>query len=217
MSILISVTALLLLVTLLSVVAHANDLADYLRASQEFQELVALAAKEGRVPRLMDRNAANLILVLSDSKRYLHETTYEVKDLRLLADVCGKATAAVMLYALFDLGNAIDRKADATRIALQVAQLMERNVERFQDELQHLQPFLLRCWAKQIPLLNDFIVSLPPAEFTDVRRAGIQGARQGAADVAASMSAVVHGRLRDYIEQILRAMKDTRCEGLCRF
>ena len=50
MSILISVTALLLLVTLLSVVAHANDLAGYLRASQEFQELVAHAAKEGRVP-----------------------------------------------------------------------------------------------------------------------------------------------------------------------
>jgi hypothetical protein len=264
MSILISVTALLILVTLLSVVAHANDLAGYLRASQEFQELVAHAAKEGRVPRLMDRNAADLILVLSDSKRYLDETTYEVKDLRLLADVCGKANAAVMLYALFDLGNAIDRKADATRIALQVAQLMERNVERFQDELQHLQPFLLRCLAKQIPLLNDFIVSLPPAEFTDVRRAGVQNTRQGAfavyygflqaannrglkepykeavfsamaenaaqyasilqpttrrqvADVAASMSAVVHGRLRDYIEQILRAMKDTRCEGLCRF
>jgi len=76
---------------------------------------------------------------------------------------------------------------------------------------------LIRCLAKQIPLLGDFVVSLPPPELTDVRRAGIQGARQGAADVAASMSAVVRGRLRGYVEQILRAMNDTRCEGLCRF
>lgn len=264
MSTLISVTALLLLVTRLSVVAHADDLAGYLRASQEFQELVAHAAKEGRAPRLVDQNVAGLILVLSDGKRYLDETPYEVKDLPLLADVCDKANAAVMSYALFDVGNAIDRKADATRIELQVLQLMGRNAERFQDELQHLQPFLVRCLAKQIPLLSDFILSLPPAELTDVRRAGVQGARQGAlaayygslqvasnralkeqykeavlsvmadtaaqyasilqpttrrqvADVAASMSALVHGRLRGYIEQILRAMKDTRCEGLCRF
>jgi hypothetical protein len=113
-------------------------------------------------------------------------------------------------------------------------------------------------------LLGDFIASLPPAELTDVRRAGVQGTRQGAfaacygfllaannralkepykeavfsamadtaaqyasilqpttrrqvADVAASMSAVVHGRLRGHIERVLRAMNDTRCEGLCRF
>ncbi len=264
MSNLIIVTALLLLVTRLSVVAHANDLAGYLQASQEFEALFSQTAKEGRAPRLVDRNVADLIRVLSDSKRYLDETTYEVKDLLLLSDVCGKANAAVMSYGLFDHGNAIDRNADATRISLQVAQLMERNVVRFQDELQHLQPFLIRCLAKQIPLLGDFIVSLPPAELTDVRRGGVQGARQGAfgafygflqvanhralkdsykeavlrvmadtapqyasflplttrrqvADVAASVSTVVPGRLRGYVEQILRAMKDTRCEGLCRF
>jgi len=169
-----------------------------------------------------------------------------------------------MLYALFDLGNAIDRKADATRIALQVAQLMERNVVRFQDELQSLQPFLVRCLAKGISLLTDSIASLAPAELTDVRRAAVEGTRQGAfavcygllltanhraleepykeavlsamadtaaqyasilqptmrrqlADVAASMSALVHDRPRGYIERILRAMNDTRCEGLCRF
>src|SRR2546430_17712374 len=87
MRILISVTALLLLVTRLSVVAHAHDPAAYLRASQEFQALVAQAAKEGRAPRLADRNVADLIRVLSDSKRYLDDATYEVKDLLLVGEV----------------------------------------------------------------------------------------------------------------------------------
>jgi len=54
------------------------------------------------------------------------------------------------LYALFDLGNAIDRKADATRIALQVAQLMERNVERFQDELQHVLTCGPKSWRTRL-------------------------------------------------------------------
>jgi len=262
--ILIGVTAFLLLVTRLSVVAHAHDPAAYLRAGEELEALFAQAAKDGRAPRLADRNVATLIRVLSDSKRYLDDTTYEGKDILLLSDVCGKANAAVMSYGLFDHANAIDRKADPTRQAQQVFQLMERNVIRFQDELQHLQPFLVRCMAKAIPLLGDFIASLPPAELTDVRRAGVRGTRQGAfvayygvllaansralkesykeavlsamadtaahyasilqppmrrqvADVAASMSAGVQGRLRGYVEQILQAMSETRCEGLCKF
>jgi len=41
--------------------------------------------------------------------------------------------------------------------------------------------------------------------------------RRQIADAAASAGPAVRGRLRGYIEQILRAMKDTRCEGLCRF
>jgi hypothetical protein len=236
MRILISVTALLLLVTRLSVLAHANGPAGYLRASQEFQELVAQAAKEGRMPRLVDRNAADLILVLSDSNRYLDETTYEVKDLLQLGDVCGKANAAVMSYVLFDHGNAIDRKADPTRKALQVAQLMERNVVRFQDELQHLQPFLVRCLAKGIRAFAayyGFLLAANNRALNEPYKEAVLSAmadtaaqfasilqpttRRQVADVAASTSAVVHGRLRGYIERILRAMNDTRCEGLCRF
>jgi len=151
-NILISVTVLALSLIGSRGVAHAHDPAIYIRAGQDFEALFAEAAKDGRAPRLVDRNAADLIRVLSDSKRCLDETTYEMKDLVVLGDVCGQANAAVMSYGLFDHAKAIDRQADATRVALQVAQLMERNVVRFQAELQQLPPFLVRCLAKGIPL-----------------------------------------------------------------
>jgi hypothetical protein len=261
---LISVAALLLLITCPRAVAHAHDPAAYLRASQELEALFAQAGKDGRAPRLADRNVADLIRVLSDSKRYLDDTTYEVKDIALLGEVCGQSIAAVMSYALFDHANAIDRNAEVTVKTRQAAQLMERNVIRFQDELQHLQPFLVRCLGKSVPLLDTFIAALPPAELTDIRRDGVRGTRQGAyaafygflqavnhpalktrykeavlsamadtaaqyapilqpvmrrqiAELAASLRTAGDGRLRGHIEQILRAMKDTRCEGLCRF
>jgi hypothetical protein len=256
--------AALLLATCQSTIAHAHDPATYVRAGQEFEALFAQAATDGRPPRLADPHVANLIGVLSDSKRYLDDTTYEVKDIALLGEVCGKSNAAVMSYALFDHAKAIDRSAEATVKTQQVFQLMERNFLRFQDELVHLQPFLVRCLGKSVPLLDDFIATLPPAELTEVRRSGVRGTRQGAfnafygflqavnhpalkasykdamlsamadtaaqyasilqpamrrqvADIAASMRTAVDGRLRGHIEQILRAMKDTRCEGLCRF
>ena len=258
------VAALVLAVICLSGVARAHDLAAYFRASQEFEALFAQAAKDGRVPRLADRNVADLIRTLSDSKRYLDATTYEVNDLPLLRDVCEKATAVVMPYVLFGLENTIDRTFEPTHMTGQVAERIGRNMVRFQDELQHLQPFVIRCQAKQIPLLGDFFLALPPAQLTDVQRRGLQMARQGAfatyrgflrsadnpalteryrdavldaiaktapqyasflplpargqlADMAASMRPLVEGRLRGHIEQILRAMKETRCEGLCKF
>src|ERR1051325_6078251 len=58
MRILIGVTAFLLLVTRLSVVALAHDPAAYLRAGEELEALFAQAAKDGRAPRLADRNVA---------------------------------------------------------------------------------------------------------------------------------------------------------------
>lgn len=161
-----------------SAFVSAQD-AEYQSAAQEMEQLIAQAAQNGRMPRLQDERVKQLISVLSDNSRFLDSATYQLKDLGLLMDMCGRANSLVMSYALFDMKKHIDPKASPTQVALQVRNLMVKNALAYQDELERLQPFSVRCMAREIPLLGDFVASLKPNEFTYVRRAGLRQARTG--------------------------------------
>lgn len=153
--------------------------AGYLEAAQAFEERIASATNDGKMPRLEDEQVAELIAVLSDSSRFIANATYRTENLGDLMAMCDKANRLVMAYVLFDLKTHVDRKAAPTQIARQVNLLMARNTVAFQNELALLQPFSLRCLARTIPLLTDFVAALPPGEFTPTRRAGLQQARNG--------------------------------------
>jgi hypothetical protein len=58
--------------------------------------------------------------------------------------------------------------------------LMNANAITFQKEFGVLQPFVVRCLATQIPLLTQFVNSLPPEQFTSIRRDGLKQMTLGA-------------------------------------
>lgn len=112
---------------------------------------------------------------------------------------------------------------------------MERNFVAYQDEVFRLYPFVLRCNARQIPLLTKFAQNLKPEEFTEVRRSGLQQARlgmqqtltgmlqelanpqirlenkraaaQAMAETADAFAAVLRSEARGQIVQLARAMQ----------
>ncbi len=179
MNILIKAIVLVSICAGVSTVAYPQDMTTYLDTSQAFERIVTDKIQSHRMPRIEDKNVAEMISTLSDSERFLDSIPYHLKDIDFLMKVCEKANAAVMSYSLFDLKNNIDNKADPKVVALQVAELMERNIQSFQDELAQLQPFTVRCMAKQIPLITEFLQSLKPEEFTNVRREGVKKMREG--------------------------------------
>ncbi|MFZ6743725.1 hypothetical protein ACO0LC_10900 [Undibacterium sp. JH2W] len=120
-----------------------------------------------------------LIAILSDSQRFLNSTSYRLADLATLHNMCMKTNAVTMSYALFDMKSYVKKGDDQALVVQQVGKLMYKNVVSFQNELEPLQPFLVRCLAKEIPLLTEFIATLQPEEFTDIRRGGLQQARNG--------------------------------------
>ncbi len=194
-----------------SAFAGSEHVTLYLEASARFEALVAQGAQERRMPRATEAQAADVIATLSDTQRFLNSTTYRPKDLPLLTDMCGKANAAVMAYALFDLKAHIDQSAKPQVVAVQLQRLMERNVHTFQEELSRLQPFLVRCMATQIPLLEVFVSSLKPEEMTDIRRAGLQKARMGtfAMYVGVLESARATSLGESYRQNLLEALAET--------
>ena len=159
--------------------AVAQDVAGYKSASEEFQSLVTAAQSAHAMPRGIDPKVAPIIATLSDHHRFLESQQYEMKDLGTLMEICSGATQAMMSYALFDPGSQIGADKDSAKAAAHLAQLMDRNFITYQDELFQLYPFVVRCSARQIPLLTRFAQSLKPEEFTDVRRAGLEQARKG--------------------------------------
>ena len=160
-------------------IACAQDATAYLNASEELQRLSLLATPESGMPRMSDKKVAALISTLSNSRLFLDSAPYQLKDLSVLMDICGKSNAAVMSYMLFDLKNNIDPNGDPNLSALQMQKVVIKNAHTFQDELEQLQPFSLRCGAKMNPLLTEFLLSLTPEELTDIRLAGLKQTQNG--------------------------------------
>jgi hypothetical protein len=158
--------------------APASDSTRYATASLEFQRLVAQATRDSDMPRVKDPKAAEIIATLSDI-RLLSSNRYQMKDMGGLMDLCDQSNKAVMSYVMFDVKSVISPQSDPQQTAARLAPLMEKNVRTFQNELGELQPFLFRCLAKEIPLLTEFARSLKPEDFTEVRRSGLKGVRNG--------------------------------------
>jgi hypothetical protein len=168
----------------------ADALAEYRRAGESFFMLIAEAEAGEKVARLRDAEFGRLVEALSDERRMLVEGPYSSEEIETDIEVCRIANKATMSLVLFDLKVSIARSQDQQAVMAEFNALMARNILQFQDEMTALQPFLFRCLAKQMRGLERFIASLPPEQFTDVRRSGIVKMRQG-------ISMAYHGALSD--------------------
>lgn len=168
-----------------------NDLAAYREAGSKLMSLVAEAERAPEKKGLESEEIDQLVALLSNEMRFLGTKPHSAKDLENLLELCDTANRTVMSLAMFALKGHVDPTASPQKIASQVAELMNKNVETFGRHLRYLQPFSIRCLARQVPAMTDFVTSLPPALFTDVRRKGLEKFRAGLAhvfvDVVASL------------------------------
>ncbi|MDR1887772.1 MAG: hypothetical protein LBQ81_00005, partial [Zoogloeaceae bacterium] len=154
----------------------------YFDAYSEFDQMLtetSMTTPPG-MPRVTEPKVALIIATLSDSERFLVKPDFRLEHFDVLMDMCGKANHAVMSYLLFNLKSHVDVKADPVTVASQVAKAMGYNTYMFQNELEFLQPFNIRCMARLVPLLTEFASNLKPEERTDIRRAGVQQTQNGA-------------------------------------
>lgn len=170
---------ILLLCACTSVNAGAHEVDAYLAAGKEFEKITAEKTAQGRMPRLEDKGVATLLSTLSDNKRFLNPASYQQRDLLTLMDMCKKTNTISMSYALFDMKSHVKDGDDQAVIVQQVTKLMGMNILSYQNELEQLHPFLIRCFAITVPLLSEFAATLKPEEFTKVRLEGLQQVRNG--------------------------------------
>jgi hypothetical protein len=191
--------------------ARAHEAESYFNASREFEAIVGRTSQSGNMPRIEDKEVAKLIAVLSDTERFLKSSNYSVKELDSLMGICGKSTSAMLSYVYFGLKSKVDSNTDPKTIPLLLAQLTEKNMVTFQNELEHLEPFSYRCMAKEIPLLSEFILALPPEKVDGTRRAGLQNFRNGIFSIFIDSLRTSHNPAysKSYREKILRALADT--------
>jgi hypothetical protein len=170
--------ALLFIVCATSAIAIAADsgsVAEYRNASSRFAALVAAAEATNNGAQLQTGEAQRLVSLLSDEKRFLKAEPYGVKDLGDLVDLCAMSNKAVTSLALFGLKTGVDRHT----LTNEIAALLEQNIRNFAGQLRQLQPFLIRCFGREVSPMTEFTLSLTPQQFTDVRRQGLEQVRNG--------------------------------------
>jgi hypothetical protein len=189
----------------------ADEVAAYKAAGAKLAVLIASAQDAKDRHQLKTPEVMSLVSTLSDEERMLGTGAYPVAELDTLMEICNVANKTIVSLSFFDLNSQVDAKGTPEQTQAAIIPLMTRNVVEFQDELKEIQPFLFRCLAKQIPPLTEFIASLKPEEFTEVRRQGLLGARRGLMKVyVGAMQARVEAGLReDYRQAILEALAET--------
>lgn len=115
---------------------------------------------------------------------------------------------------MLGLARRIGLERDPLKVAALTRQLMNENFVQYQDENAMLQPFMIRCQAKLIPLMAEFSSGLEPEEFTDVRKQGLEQARNGmwqiyASVVLAAANPDIHIENRAALLQALADTADT--------
>jgi hypothetical protein len=176
-----------LFLAIASVGAWASNFDEYLVASQHFFEKAEKSAPQNSMPRLSDKEAAQLLATLSDSQTFLENVEFKAKDLDSLMEVCDVASKLTNSYGLFNLKNRIDVKAEPSEVNMQVFKVIQANIYEFQPELALLQPFQIRCMSKQVEPMVKFVLGLKEKDLTEVRKAGLRQMRVGIASLYINM------------------------------
>jgi hypothetical protein len=148
----------------------------YFAAAAQVSELLSRPDLES-LPRAKDPQMAAAFAIITDVKAVLKPRRFTVNDLGVLSDVCSKNLEIMMKYALFDPKRKVDPKSNELTGFLQMMAFMNENVRAYQDEIAPLLAFSLRCPAVLIPLLGTFIARLPPEDFNETRRRGLEKMR----------------------------------------
>jgi len=150
----------------------------YFAAAARVRELLPRPDLE-TLPRAKDPRMAGAFAVITDVKAVLKSRRFEVKDLGVLIDLCDKNLEIMVKYTLFDPKKKVGPESNKLAGSAQMMALMIENARAYQDEIAPLLAFSVQCPAVLIPLLGTFIARLPPEDFNEHRRHGLEKMRTG--------------------------------------
>jgi len=185
----------------------------FMAAAKRFGELQKVAQAKNTMPRLAEPEVADLLATLSDANSLFGTTTYNRGDMPAMLQVCNQGTQIMSDYSLSGLTGALDKSDSKDVMTRKVFALQAQNIATFQAEMIPIMAFSLRCQARLSQLMADFVSHLPPSEWTDTRREGLQTVRRGmAGGVSAGlmMLGATDGSLKPQFEaQMASALADT--------
>lgn len=155
------------------------DLRAFKEAGARFSVLLDQANSAGQVDDLRTPEWRDLVQQLSDEDRMLGSAGESPDDFVVLMEICGIAGSATASLIMLGINSQVDPEANPEKNAANLVDLANANIIRFQQELQELQPFCLRCLAKSVRPLTGFIGYLEPWEITPARQAGLVQMRAG--------------------------------------
>lgn len=168
----------------------AQQVAEYQSISRQFFEQRDRLASKREMPRLTDVNSASVISALADKSRFLDTLGDKKESLTDLMGICAEAARITVAYSFFDLANQVDLStASRDELKRKMHDVMLANTRRFQPELGLLQPFVIRCLAKQIAPTSELVNGFKPEELTAVRLDGLRKLRVGIANTYIRMLA----------------------------
>jgi hypothetical protein len=153
---------------------------EYLDALSKFKALINSDPAKVVMPRVDQVPPAPQWTILGDYEKYLDAWAFELTDLTLLLGLCSQTHSIAVGYLLHDAKSTVDPLSPLQVQQEKTIALMNANAITFQKEFGVLQPFVVRCLATQIPLLTQFVNSLPPEQFTSIRRDGLKQMTLGA-------------------------------------
>lgn len=129
-------------------------------------DLARQTRAQGDLPRWSNPDHAEILARFWDAKATLGTPPYISADLPALLATADRAGALYKTYVLFapQSGAVPD---------------MSANTSKYQDEIARAAAYLLRVQAAEFEAIADFVKTLPAAEMTEPRRAGLQQMRLG--------------------------------------
>lgn len=151
------------------------------KAAASYQALDALARQtraQGDLPRWSVPDHAKVLERFWNVKATLGAPPYRSSDVPALLPIGDRAGALYKTYLLFTSqpGTLPDTAA---------------NTAKYQDEVSRAAAYLLKVQAAELEAMADFVSTLPAAEMTAPRRAGLQQVRLGINEMVTSVILMV--------------------------
>jgi hypothetical protein len=171
--------ALLLLSSAVHGAPSSEAISEFREAAQRFSEIVH-AAEDAKDPALIKGDEARrLIAKLSDEREMLSIKQPKEDDLLLILEICDLSNKALASLATFGIKDGWVQAASDQDNVRKFQASIDQNIKNFEEEFIELQPFVLRCLAKQVGGLEAFIASFSPEKLDDVRKNGVIKMRGG--------------------------------------
>lgn len=188
-----------------------SELAAYNHDIDQLMMRIDAAQEAGDPSKLKTPEIMSLALSVSDEDKLLRSDGYPVAELPTLLGICNATNKVLTSLMMFGLKEEVDSSQEMEQVQARMVALSERNMLFFQDELREIQPFQIRCLARQVHPLSEFVASMPSEQFNDVRRQGLAQMRTGFVQMyTGTFQASTDNRYRgDYRLELLEALADS--------
>ena len=171
--------------------ASSEDLKQYLDNSREFEDLIIKEERNGKLPRVTDKEASVILEKLSRSQSAILLNTYSLGEFGDLLDVCQKANQLGKTYMTRGIQTGVDRTDTSQVMQDKNEERVSNNLMEYQDELNIFYPFLIDCLTVQSSLIEPYWQSLPAEEQTQTRIDGVIQTRTGVLQIYAGVLLIV--------------------------